>query len=71
MGGFLSSLVGGKAADAFATKWARGDAGAKAWVVAASSALAAPAWLLVVRTGATFEGAMAALFAEYLVAECW
>ncbi|CAM9620197.1 unnamed protein product, partial [Chrysoparadoxa australica] len=63
-GGVASSILGGLISDKFA------DPRVKAWVPMIGSLLAVPLWIAVV-TSTDFYTAIAALFLEYLVAECW
>lgn len=66
VGGVTSSLLGGFLTDKFAPS----DIRYKAWVPMAGCLLAVPTWAAVVSAG-DFRIAMACLFAEYIVAECW
>ena len=49
---------------------ARNDGRFEQWVPAAGSLLAIPFWLATIHAG-TLELSLAALFVEYLLAECW
>ena len=66
IGGLLSSLIGGHLAD----KLFKQNAKQKLWVPAIGSLLAVPAFALFVRQTDPYA-ALACLFVEYLVAECW
>ncbi|CAM9506661.1 unnamed protein product, partial [Heterosigma akashiwo] len=66
-GGALSSYLGGK----FADKWEQsGQKYARVWVPALGAIGAVPFMAICVLAG-NFYVSMAALFFEYLIAECW
>ncbi|KAL7563326.1 hypothetical protein ACA910_016682 [Epithemia clementina (nom. ined.)] len=74
VGASLSGLAGGATADwlvANASPDTKDPIGRRLWVVIAGSMLASPAWYFAMQPGQSFEGAMAWLAAEYVVAECW
>jgi hypothetical protein len=70
VGGCLSSLAGGRAADLVVQRSIPSNSkAARAWLVAASCSLAVPAWLAVIKAP-TFTVAMATLIFDYAQDDC-